>query len=126
MSLVHLLLAGQILLQLPMMPVGTEVRLMSADLFTIYASARVENALLKFRELPPPGTEVRVLIFPPGVDDASRAATLSGATALTGFVSETGSDILLASDESGKPISFRALLLEEREIWLDLPLGRSQ
>jgi hypothetical protein len=126
MSLLHLLLVGQILAHLPVMPVGTEVRLMSADLFTVYASARVEDALLKFRELPPPGTEVRVLIFPPGVDDASRAAALSGATALKGFVSETGNDILLATDESAKPLSLRALLLEEREIWLDLPIGRSQ
>ncbi len=126
MALTHLFLLGQLALHLPMMPAGTEVRLMSSDLFTVYASARVERAYLKFRELPPPGTEVRVLIFPPDADNTDLAAALSGATALKGFVSEAGTDILIHYEGSDEPLSFRALLLQEREIWLDLPLGRSQ
>jgi hypothetical protein len=126
MSLVHLFMLGQVALQLPMMPAGTEVRLMSVDLFTVYASARVEARHLRFRELPPPGTEVRVLIFPPDADDASRAAALSGATALKGRVSEAGTDVLVTYQGSEEPLSLRALLLEERNIWLDLPLGRSR
>src|SRR5690606_19115556 len=116
----HLFLIGQLALQLPLMPAGTEVRLMSVDLFTVYASAKVERAYLKFRELPPPGTEVRILIFPPDADDAALAEALSGATALKGFVSETGTDILVLLEGESEPLSLRALLLQEREVWLDL------
>ena len=126
MALTHLFLVGQLLLHLPVMPAGTEVRLMSVDLFTVYASAQVERSYLKFKELPPPGTEVRILIFPPDADDASVVEALSGATALKGFVSEAGTDILVVNDQSDEPLSLRALLLQKREIWLDLPLGRSQ
>ena len=126
MALPHLFLIGQLMLHLPVMPAGTEVRLMSVDLFTVYASAQVERAYLKFRELPPPGTEVRILIFPPDADDTALAEALSGATALKGFVSEAGTDILVLFEGEGEPLSLRALLLQEREIWLDLPLGRSQ
>jgi hypothetical protein len=126
MALTHLFLIGQLMLHLPVMPAGTEVRLMSVDLFTVYASAQVERSYLKFKELPPPGTEVRILIFPPDANDASVAEALSGATALKGFVSEAGTDILVINDQSDEPLSLRALLLQEREIWLDLPLGRSQ
>lgn len=99
---------------------------MSVDLFTVHASAQVERAYLKFRELPPPGTEVRILIFPPDADDTALAEALSGATALKGFVSEAGTDILVLFEGESEPLSLRALLLQEREIWLDLPLGRSQ
>lgn len=126
MALTHLFLIGQLTLHLLVMPAGTEVRLMSVDLFTVYASAQVDRSYLKFRELPPPGTEVRILIFPPDADDTSVAEALSGATALKGFVSEAGTDILVINDQSDEPLSLRALLLQEREIWLDLPLGRSQ
>lgn len=126
MSLSHLFLLSQAALLLPAMPVGTEVRLMSADLFTVYASARVDGDRLTFRELPPAGTEVRVLIFPPGADDASVAEVLSGAAALKGRVSQSGNDILLLQDGMEEPVSLRSLLLQEREIWLDLPLGRSR
>ena len=126
MTFAHLFLVGQLLLHLPMMPAGTEVRIMSVDLFTVYASAQVDGSYLKFRELPPPGTEVRILIFPQGADDASLAEALSGATALKGFVSDAGTDILVLLEGESEPLSLRALLLQEREIWLDLPLGRSQ
>src|SRR5699024_3454941 len=126
MALTHLFLLAQLTLHLPLMPAGTEVRLMSVDLFTVYASAQVERTYLKFKELPPPGTEVRILIFPPDADDTSLAEALSGATALKGFVSEAGTDILVMYGENDEPLSLRALLLQEREIWLDLPLGRSQ
>lgn len=126
MSLTHLFLVGQLALSLPAMPAGTEVRLMSADLFTVYASAQVERSYLKFREFPPPGTEVRILIFPPDADEAERAPMLSGATALKGYVSDAGTDILVLHEGEEEPLSLRAMLLQEREIWLDLPLGRNQ
>lgn len=123
MGLTHLFLIGQALAHLPAMPAGTEVRLMSADLLTIYASARVDGSELKFYELPPVGVEVRILIFPPGADDAARAEALSGATALKGVVSPDQSDILLRFDDGSGPVSLRELLQRERQVWLELVPG---
>lgn len=126
MSLAVFLMLGQAALQLPAMPEGTEVRLVSLDLLTVYVSARVEDGHLVFREFPPPGTEVRVLIFPPGESAASRAAALAGATAYTGRITEGGTDVALTIEGVQRPLSLRHLLLEEREVWLDLPMGRSR
>lgn len=99
---------------------------MSVDLFTVYASASVERNSLRFKELPPPGTEVRVLIFPPDADEGEQAEVLSGATALKGHVSEAGVDVLVFLGDDEEPVSLRDLLLQEREIWLDLPIGRNE
>ncbi len=126
MSLAFFFMLGQAGIQLPAMPEGTEVRLVSLDLLTVYVSARVEDGHLIFREFPPPGTEVRVLVFPPGDDHRGKAAALAGATAYKGRITDRGSDVLLDLDGIDQPISLRELLLEEREIWLDLPLGRSR
>lgn len=126
MSLAFFLLLGQATFQLPAMPAGTEVRLVSLDLLTVYASARVENGRLEFREFPPPGTEVRVLIFPPGDNPAAKAAALAGATAYSGSITEGGTDVLLKVDGVAEPVSLRKALLDEREVWLDLPMGRSR
>ncbi len=125
MSLAHLFVMGQVLAMLPGMPDGTEVRILSADLFTVYASARVEAGRLKFTELPPAGTLVRILIFPPDPSPENQAAAMSGATALHGRVIQTteGFDILLIDTEDPAPVSLRDLLLEERRIELDLPVG---
>ncbi len=126
MSLAAFFMLAQVALQLPAMPEGTEVRLVSLDLLTVYVSARVEDGHLVFREFPPPGTEVRVLIFPPGEDAASRAAALAGATAYSGRVTDGGTDVLLKLDGVERPVSLRQVLLEEREVWLDIPMGRSR
>lgn len=126
MSLAALFVLAQAAAQLPAMPEGTEVRIVSVDLLTVYASARVEGGHLVFAEFPKPGTEVRVLIFPPGDDPRAKAAALAGATALKGRITEGGTDVLLTVEGIDEPISLRQLLFEEREVWLDLPLGRSR
>jgi hypothetical protein len=125
MSIAFFLMLGQAVFQLPAMPEGTEVRIVSVDLLTVYASAKVLDGHLVFGEFPPPGTEVRVLIFPPDDDPSSKAAQLAGATAYKGRVTEGGTDVLLTVEGRDKPLSLRKILLEEREVWLDLPLGRS-
>ena len=126
MSLAFFFMLAQAGLQLPAMPEATEVRLVSVDLLTVYVSARVEDGHLVFREFPPPGTRVRVLIFPPGEDLRGQAAALAGATAYKGHITDRGNDVLLAIDGIDHPVSLRELLLEERDVWLDLPLGRIQ
>jgi hypothetical protein len=125
-SLAFLFMLGQAVLQLPAMVEGTEVRLVSLDLLTVYVSARVVDGRLVFREFPPPGTEVRVLVFPPGEDPAAKAAALTGASAYTGRITDGGTDVLLTVDGTTDPVSLREVLLEEREVWLDLPMGRSR
>lgn len=126
MSLAFFLMLAQAGFQLPAMPEGTEVRLVSVDLLTVYASAKVMDGHLVFRELPPPGTEVRILIFPPDGDAQSRALQLAGATAYKGRITQGGTDVHLQLEGIDQPVSLRELLLEEREIWLDLPIGRSR
>lgn len=125
MSLAHWFVVGQVLALLPAMPDGTEVRILSADLFTVYASARVEAGLLRFDELPPVGTMVRILIFPPDPSPENQAAALSGATALQGRVAQTaaGLDILLVDAVDPEPVSLRELLRQEHGIVLELPAG---
>ncbi len=124
MSIAFFLMLGQAVFQLPAMPEGTEVRIVSVDLLTVYASAKVVDGHLVFGEFPPPGTEVRVLIFPPDDDVRSKAAQLAGATAYRGAVTQGGTDVQLSVEGRSRPLSLREILLEEREIWLDLPIGR--
>jgi len=120
MSLSQLFFLLQIAALLPSMPSGTEVRLVSMDLMTVYASARVEAGDLLFSDFPPAGTEVRVLIFPPDAGSVERAAAISGARALTGRVSADGLDVMLDDPELDAPMSLREVLLREREVRLEL------
>lgn len=116
LSLFYLL--GQAATGLPALPVGTEVRLVSPDLLTVYASAQVEEHALVFAELPPAGTPVRVLIFPPDASQAERAATLSGAWAMSGRISPDRTDILLLMPDEIEPRSLLELLWRERGVEL--------
>lgn len=118
MNLVQLFFLIQLAVQLPAMADGTEVRLVSRDLMTVYASATVAAGVLTFDEFPPPGTEVRVLIFPPDAGPAEQAAALSGAAALAGSVTAGGDDVMLIDPELEQPVSFRELLLHERSVRL--------
>ncbi len=120
MSLVHLFFLIQLAVQLPAMSDGTEVRLVSRDLLTVHASATVAAGVLEFEEFPPPGTEVRVLIFPPNAGPAEQAEALSGAAALAGSVSLSGDDVMLIDPELDEPVSLRDLLLHERNVRLVL------
>lgn len=116
LSLFYLL--GQAVAGLPALPVGTEVRLVSPDLLTVYASAQVEEHVLAFNALPPADTPIRVLIFPPDASRAERAAALSGALAMRGRVSPDGTDILLQLPNETEPRSLRELLWRERGVEL--------
>ena len=113
-------LVSQMVSGLPAMTQATEVRVVSQDLLTIFASARVEEGQLVFDAALTPGLEVRLLIFPPDATDQERAAALSGAQALVGWATPEG-DLLVQFPEVGGPISFRKWLAEERDLELILP-----
>ncbi len=124
MSAGLLFLIAQTVSGLPALPAGTEVRLVSPDLLTVYASARLENDTLTFVGAPSPGTELRVLIFPPDAGAAARAEALSGARAVPGRVNADGSDILLDLPDRFAPTSLRDLLKEQHGIVLELKAGK--
>ena len=115
-------LVSQTIAGLPQMPPGTEVRLVSRDLLTVYGSARVEDGRLQFTNAMREGQELRLLIFPPDVSDLERAQTLSGAQAIPGRVSNDGHDILVEFPELDGPLSLRKWLAEERDILLIMPV----
>ena len=115
MSFPHFLLMGQVLALLPAMTEGTEVRIVSPDLLTVYAKATVEDGRLVFTEFPGPGTEVRVIIFPAESSPAERVDAM-GARALVGRISPDGRDVLLTEPEAFEPLSLRALLFRERGV----------
>ena len=120
MSFAQFLLFGQLLAVLPAMPDGTEVRLVSTDLLTIYATATVVGARLVFADFPPPGTEIRVLIFPPDAQPSEVVESLSSARALVGRISADGTDILLTEPADLEPLSLRALLSREHDLRLEV------
>lgn len=118
MSFAQFLLIGQMLAVLPAMPEGTEVRLVSTDLMTIYATATVRGSELLFLDFPPPGSEVRVLIFPPDAAPDEVVESLSTVRALVGRISPDGSDVLLTEPANLEPLSLRALLAAEHRVTL--------
>jgi len=120
MSFAQFLMIGQLLAVLPAMPDGTEVRLVSTDLLTIYATATVAGRELVFVDFPPAGTEIRVLIFPPDAGPAAVAQSLSTSRALVGRVSPDGTDILLTEPANLEPLSLKALLAREHHLILEL------
>lgn len=120
MSFAQFLLIGQLLAVLPAVPEGTEVRLVSTDLLTIYASATVTAGALIFVDFPPAGTEVRVLIFPPDAAPDEVVESLSSARALVGRISADGTDVLLTEPENLEPLSLRELLAREHNVMLDI------
>lgn len=112
-------LVSQTIAGLPDMPPGTEVRLLSSDLFEVYAMATVENNQLILEGNLQPGEELRILILQP---DATAKQTVEavGSQALFGQISPEGDDILVKFDELEGPLSFGKWLLEERGIVLHL------
>ncbi|MEJ2667520.1 MAG: hypothetical protein P8Z81_10555 [Deinococcales bacterium] len=116
-------LLAQSIAGLPALPAGTEVRLVSPDLLTVYASAQVHGGTLDFKASPPAGTQLRLLIFPPDATKAERAAALSGTRVITGRISVDGNDILLQFPNHDQPVSLRELLAS-RGITLTLPSGK--
>ena len=120
-----MLLIAQTVAGLPALPAGTEVRLVSPDLLTVYASARIQGGQLLFETPLPAGTELRLLFFPPDATAAERAAALSGARAISGRISVDGKDILLQFPEKDQLLSLRALL-NERGVELVVKSGKGE
>lgn len=116
-------LVSQTVAGLPGMSAGTEVRVVSPDLLTIFATATVVDARLEFESALPPGAEVRLLLFPPDASATEVAEALSGAAALRGRVSDNGRDLLISFSEIEGFLSFRKWLREERGVTLVIPLG---
>lgn len=114
------------LAEVPAFPPGTELRVVSPDLLTVYSSGRVEEGRLTI-DLPlDAGSEVRLLVFPPDASDAAIAEALSGGAALHGVVAEDHGDILVRIDDLPEPLSLRAHLLERHGIELVLTTRRTR
>lgn len=111
-------LVSQTLSGLPAMAPGTEVRVVSPDLLTIYATGQVAGGVLAFGSAFPPNAEVLVLVFPPGTTEAELAETLAGAAALRAQVDADGTDLRIAVSEGNGTMSFRTWLEEERGLEL--------
>ena len=105
----------QTLTGLPDMAPGTEVRIISRDMITVYAAATVEEDTLAFHTALEPGREIRLLILSPGATDR---AALALEDALYGSISPEGNDVLLKFEGQGGPVSFRGWLSEERGVML--------
>ncbi len=117
---------GASLADLPAFAPGTELRVVSPDLLTVYSSGRVEDDHLMI-DLPlDVGTEVRLLVFRPDADDEELALALSGGLALTGHVAEDRADILLRVADLDEPLSLRAWLKEEHGITLVMITRRTR
>jgi hypothetical protein len=117
---------GMSLADLPGFASGTELRIVSPDLLTVYSSGRVEEGHLMI-DLPlDVGTEVRLLVFGPDDDDADIALALAGGAALYGHVAEDRADILLSVDGLEAPLSLRTWLLEEHGITLVMITRRTR
>ena len=112
-------LVSQTVAGLPDMAPGTVVQLVSNDLLTVYASAKVEDYRLTLVGEMPPGSEVRLLIFPPDASPEATAQAL-GNQALHARVSPEGDDLLVRFEELEGPLSFKKWLAEERGIDLFL------
>lgn len=112
-------LVSQTISGLPEMLPGTEVRIVSLDLLTIYATAVVEGHELIFHGDLKADSEVRVLIIVPNATPKEAAEALSS-KAMFARVSPDGDDILLQFAELQGPLSFKKWLLEERGIILSI------
>lgn len=119
-------LVSQTVAGLPDMAAGTEVKLVSLDLVTVYASAQVHDKRLVMKGDFAADSDMRLLIFQP---DASPQATVDalGNQALFAHLSPQGDDILVQFEELDGPLSFKKWLKEERGITLELnPKGDTQ
>jgi hypothetical protein len=110
---------------LPAFPVGTELRLVSPDLLTVYSSGRVtpDRQLVVDQPLDA-GTELRLLVFPPNATPAEVAEALSPARALYGRVADDRADVLVRFPGLDEPVSLRHWLAAERDIALVLVTRR--
>jgi hypothetical protein len=125
-DLVLWFLLGAHAAELPPFAAGTELRVVSPDLLTVYSSGRVDAGYLTI-DLPlDVGTEVRLLVFGPDANDEAVALALSGGAALYGHVAADRADILLDLEGRAEPLSLRTWLLEEHGIILVMITRRSR
>ena len=114
------LLLSQTLADFPEMSVGTEVRIYSNDLFTVFAAGTVDNGLLVLEGKLEAGKEVRVLILSQTPDENGEEEALAGAKALYGRISRDGKDILIRLEDVEGYLSLAAWLLEERAVIMQI------
>lgn len=118
-------LLGQAASLLPAFPVGTELRLVSPDLLTVYSSGRVTEDRRLVVDLPlDAGTELRLLVFPPEATPEETAEALSPARALFGRVADDSADVWVRLPDRAEPVSLRRWLADERDIVLLLVTRR--
>jgi len=118
-------LIGQATATLPAFPIGTELRLVSPDLLTVYSSGRVTDDRHLVIDLPlDAGIELRLLVFPPGATDVEKAEALSGVHAVLGRVAHDRADILVRFPGDDATVSLRRWLAAERDIVLVLVTRR--
>jgi hypothetical protein len=118
-------LVAQATLSLPLFQSGSEVRLVSPDLLTVYSSGRVVDDRLVIDLPVAAGSEVRLLVFPPDASDSEVAQALSGAAAIMGRVAEDRADLVVRFPGRDTPVSLREWLRDERGITLVLVTRRS-
>lgn len=103
---------------------GSEVRLVSADLLTLYAIGAVgADRELAFDRPLPAGLELRLVHFPPAAGDAERAAALAPGNALMAVVQAAGPDLRIAHPEAPEMISLRHFLQEAFGVTLRLSVA---
>jgi hypothetical protein len=107
-------MAGIVLAQLaallPLLVVGSEVRLLSPDLLSVYGGGVVDGERRLRIEAPlRPGSAVRLIILPPNASDADRAAAFAPDRALVGVVSADRADLLLTLPD-GASLGFVAFV----------------
>ncbi len=109
-------LVSQTIAGLPDMAPGTEVRILSEDLMSMYASATIENNELVLEGPIPAETYVKLVILQP--NPSPEETVQAAGQALTAVVSPEGDDLYLKFQELEGPLSFRKWLFEERGIVL--------
>jgi hypothetical protein len=116
-------LVSQTIAGLPDMAPGTEVRIVSSDLYSaMYASSVVEGTELILEGNIPLETEIKVLILQPNATPEETTKALG--QAYPAMVSPEGDDLYLKFQEIEGPLSFKKWLFEERGIVLRIiPLG---
>jgi hypothetical protein len=119
------LVLAQAALILPLFGPGSELRFVSPDLLSVYASGSVSEDLELRIDLPlAAGTEVRLVIFPPNADDAAMAEALAPASRHLGRVAEDRNDIDVLFAGAEGVVSLRAYLQEEYGVRLILVTRR--
>jgi hypothetical protein len=109
-------LVSQTIAGLPDMAPGTEVRILSEDLMSMYASATVEDNELILTGSFPPETPFKLVILQP--NPSPEETVQAAGQALPAMVSPEGDDLYLKFQELEGPLSFKKWLFEERGIVL--------